>query len=130
MNSVKLPTAVADFYRAIQALDAEAWVRSFAVDAICEDPVGSPEARGHEALHGFVTGLFGLFVTFGLTPDEAFASGSGVAVHWTGRGLGRNGARVEFSGIDVFTLDAIGKIKMLQAYWDAGPVLRALSRPR
>ena len=129
MSSLELPNSVAGFYLALQQMDIEAWLMSFAADGACEDPVGSPIVRGRQELKTFVTGLFSLFSSFGLTPEEGFACGSGVAVRWTGRGVGRNGARVAFSGIDVFTLDAIGKIKMLQAYWNTEPVLRALSSP-
>ena len=121
--------AVAEYFAAIRAMDAERWVATFAEDGQSEDPVGAPPMVGHEALRQFMTGITGAFESVGLTEDSVFVAGNSAAVKWTGRGRGKNGADVVFEGIDVIDCDADGKIVKVRAFWDPGPVMAALQAP-
>ena len=45
---------------------------------------------------------------------------------WTGRGIGKNKKPFVFEGIDVFEVDAKGKITALYAYWDPAKLMAQL----
>lgn len=114
------------YFAAIKALDADAFVACFAVDAVQEDPVGAPANHGHEAIRTFFDGIAAGFDQIELAPDATFISGPSAAVKWTGRGTGKNGRGVTFEGIDVVDLDDAGKIRRLRAFWDPRAMMRQL----
>jgi steroid delta-isomerase len=107
-------------------MDMEAWIATFADNAISHDPVGGPPLDGHNSLRQFFQGIVGAFDTVGLTEDKVFISGNGAAVMWTGRGVGKNGREVTFEGIDVFEINEEGKIQTLWAYWDPSAMMAKL----
>ena len=127
MGQDQVSSVVARFYAALRANDVEAWVSLFAADATARDPVGTPPLRGHDKLRDFLSGVLRQFETFGLTEEEVFGVPGGAGVRWTGSGRGRNGRDVTFRGIDVFGIDGEGQITSLDAYWDAAPVMEAIS---
>ena len=108
-------------------MDVERWVNTFAADAVSHDPVGTPAMHGHEALRQFLTHVTAGFNTVGLTEDSVFINGDTAAVKWNGAGVGKNGAEVLFEGIDVIQCNAEGKIVLVHAYWDPGPMMKAIS---
>ena len=113
------PAAIARFYAALRANDGEAWLATFAPDATSSDPVGTLPVTGHSSLRQFFDGLLAKFARFdGLTEDEVFVAGPGVAVRWTATGKSHAGQPVTFSGIDIFELNAAGTIQTLHAYFD------------
>ncbi len=120
---------IGSFYAALRSHDVEAWLATFAKEAIAHDPMGTPPHHGHNGLRAFLSGVLAQFETFGLTEEEIFHAPHSAAVKWTGRGRGRNGHSVEFQGIDVFEFDQEGKILSLKAYWDAAPVMATLAAP-
>jgi steroid delta-isomerase len=129
MGQSEVASAVSRFYAALRANDVDAWVSLFAADATARDPVGTPPHRGRDGLRDFLSGVLQQFETFGLTEEEVFCVPGGAAVRWAGSGRGRNGKDVTFRGIDVFALDSEGRITSLDAYWDAAPVMEAISSP-
>jgi steroid delta-isomerase len=122
----QLAATVAEYFAALRAMDADRWTATFAPTATTNDPVGTPAHTGHDDIHAFITGIFSLFNTVGLTEDHIFPAGNTYAVKWTGAGTGKNGKSVTFEGIDVITLDDSGKIALVNAYWDPTPVLTAV----
>ncbi len=94
--------AVKAYFAAIRAMDQQAWVNTFAADAISYDPVGAPAKIGHQKLAEFFQNITAAFKEVGLTEDEVFIAGNGAAVKWSGRGISQNGRGVQFEGIDVF----------------------------
>jgi steroid delta-isomerase len=114
------------YFSAIRSLNLDAWVSTFEEEAISEDPVGSPPIQGHDELRNFFLGLTDLFSRVGITEDSVFICGNDAAVKWTGYGVGKNGAQVEFEGIDVFQLSDAGKIVRLRSYWDPAPTIARL----
>jgi steroid delta-isomerase len=124
-NSVA--AVVARFYAAVRSKDVEAWVALFAADAAAADPVGTPVHRGHEGLRAYLSGILKQFETFGLAENAVYCVPGGAAVKWTGVARGKNGRDVAFEGIDVFEMDAHGLIRSLSGYWNAAPVLEAIS---
>jgi steroid delta-isomerase len=117
------------YFAATRAMDREAWVACFAEDGRSFDPVGSPPHVGREALRRFFDSIAGRFRQVGLSEDCAFPCGQRVAVKWTGRGTSKTGKAVVFEGIDVFDLGPDGRIRSLEAYWDAAGLLAELGGP-
>src|SRR5215216_1099877 len=115
MSAETIRNVVADYFRATRSMDAEAWLATFARDAISHDPVGGPVLEGKESLREFFAGIAGACETVGLTEDNVFLSGNGAAVKWTGQGGGKNGHEVTFEGIDVLEINDEGKIKRMWA---------------
>ena len=125
MSTELIQKAVADYFAATRAMDAEAWVRTFAEDATSYDPA-APPATGYDALRRFFEGIAGAFSRVGLTEDNVFVVDGNAAVKWTGRGVGKNGREVVFEGIDVFEINEAGKIQTLRAYWNPAALMAQL----
>ena|SRR3954464_843839 len=126
MSPEIIAKAVRAYFAAIRAMDAEAWVATFASDATDYDPVGAPPTVGHEALRQFFNAIAGAFKTINFTEDHIFIAGDGAAVKWTGTGTGQNGRHVRFEGIDVFEFNQEGLIQTMRAYWNPAEVLMQL----
>ena len=126
MSPEVISKAVKAYFAAIRAMDQQAWVNSFAADAITYDPVGAPPTAGHEKLAEFFQTITAAFKEVGLTEDEVFIAGNGAAVKWTGRGTSKQGRDVRFEGIDVFEVNEAGKIQTLHAYWNPAEMVAQL----
>jgi len=118
--------AVADYFAATRAMDAAAWVATFAEDAVSYDPANSPPHQGRAALREFFEGIAAAFEQVGLTEDHVFVVGHQAAVKWTGRGVGKNGRAVTFEGIDIIEVNAEGKIQAVRAYWNPAALVAEL----
>ena len=118
--------AVAEYFAAIRAMDTDRYVNTFAPDGVTHDPVGTSPHAGHDALRAFFTGIAGAFASLDLTEDNVFANGNSAAVKWTGKGVGKNGKPVAFEGVDVIDCDDSGKIVLVRAFWNPGPVMAIL----
>ena len=118
--------AVKAYFAAIRAMDQQAWVNTFAEDAISYDPVGAPPIIGIQKLAEFFQTITAAFKEVGLTEDEVFIAGNGAAVKWSGRGISQNGRGVQFEGIDVFEVNEAGKIQTLHAYWNPAEMMAHL----
>ncbi len=121
------PPAVHDYFAAIRAMDREAWVACFAPDAESHDPVGAPSHRGHAGLRAFFDGITSAVESIALWEDLVAPAGNEVAVAWTMTGRGKNGRTFRFRGVDVFELDASGRIRRVKAYWPAAELGALLS---
>ncbi len=126
MSTDRTQKAVADYFAAIRAMDADAWLSTLAADAVTHDPVGAPPNNGHAALRQFFEGIAGAFEKVRLFEDHVFVNGNEAAVKWTGRGVGKNGRSVTFEGIDVFEVNDEGKIQRLRGYWNPAAMMAEL----
>jgi steroid delta-isomerase len=115
--------AVAAYFAALRDMNVEAWVSTFAEDGVSHDPVGAPPHQGHAAIRAFLTGVLALFENVGLQEQSVFIAGNEAAVKWIGYGRGKNERDVRFEGIDVLSVNELGKIISVRAYWDPGPVI-------
>jgi steroid delta-isomerase len=124
------PTAirhvVAAYFAATRAMDLDAWLGTFAADAVDHEPVGTPPVVGHQRLRQFFQTITAAFEKVGITEDHVFVAGNRAAVKWTGRGVGKNGRAVTFEGIDVFEINEQGKIQTLWGYWNPAPLMAEL----
>ena len=107
-------------------MDPEAIASTFAEDGTTHDPVGSAGVTGRDAIREFFSSIFKNFKSAALTEDSIFVAGNGAAVKWTGKGTSANGKNVNFEGIDVFEVDADGKIRTIRAYWNPAEMIAQL----
>lgn len=110
--------AVRQYFAGICAMDPDAWIATFAEDAVSHDPVGTPPLVGHAALRQAMQRLCDAVEQVGRYEDAVFVVGNSAAIKWTGRCIGRNGRAATFEGIDVVTVNAAGKIVTVMTYWD------------
>ena len=126
MSPEVISRAVRAYFEATRAMDQEAWVSTFAEDAVSYDPVGAQPTTGHERLREFFQTITAGFKQVGLTEDQIFVAGNGAAVKWTGRGVSKQGRKVHFEGIDIFEVNESGKIQTLHAFWNPAEMLGQL----
>ena len=122
----RVSRVVRAYFLAIRAMDADAWVNTFAEDATSFDPVGAPAIAGHAALREFFQSICKNFKSVALNEDSVFVAGNGAAVKWTGQGTSTNGHDVKFEGIDIFDVNADGKIQNVRAYWNPAEMIAQL----
>lgn len=126
MSPEVVSKAVKAYFEATRAMDQQAWVNTFAEDAVTYDPVGAEPTRGHEKLGEFFQTITAGFKKVGLTADQVFVAGNSAAVKWTGRGVSKQGRKVHFEGIDVFEVNEDGRIQTLHAYWNPAEMVGQL----
>jgi steroid delta-isomerase len=126
MSPEVVSKAVKAYFAAIRAMDQQAWVRTFAEDAVSYDPVGAPPTIGHQKLGEFFQTITAAFKEVSLIEDEVFIAGNGAAVKWSGRGVSLQGRKAHFEGIDVFEVNEAGKIRTLHAYWNPAEMVAQL----
>jgi steroid Delta-isomerase len=126
MSPEVVSKAVKAYFAAIRAMDQQAWVNTFAEEAVSYDPVGAAPTRGHQRLGEFFQTITAAFKEVGLTEDDVFVAGNGAAVKWSGRGISKQGRKVHFEGIDVFEVNEAGKIQTLHAYWNPAEMVAQL----
>jgi steroid delta-isomerase len=126
MSPEVVSKAVKAYFAAIRAGDIPAIVKTFAEDAVTEDPVGTPLNKGHQKIEEFFQTVTAGFKEVGLTEDEVFIAGNKAAVRWTGRGVSKQGRRVKFQGIDIIEVNEAGRIQALQAYWNPAEMVAQL----
>ncbi|HZT78683.1 MAG TPA: nuclear transport factor 2 family protein [Gemmataceae bacterium] len=126
VSPVVIRKTVAAYFAATRAMDPEAWLATFAEDAVSYDPVGGVPIEGHRGLRQFYETITLAFDKVGITEGTVFVAGNQAAAQWKGHGLGKNGREVTFEGIDVFEINDRGKIQRLWGYWDPAPLMEEL----
>jgi steroid delta-isomerase len=126
MSTETVARRIKAYFAAIKAMDTEAWIANFAADVEAYDPADAPPHRGHDGVRQFFEGIAGLFKEVELTADQVFIVGREAAVKWTGNGVGKNGRKVHFEGIDVFEVNEEGQIQKTRAYWNPAELMGQL----
>ncbi len=80
MSKETIQQAVASYFAATRAMDVEAWLATFAEDAVSYDPVGEKPLEGRMALKQFFLGLTESFKSVGLTEDFVTIIGNQAAI--------------------------------------------------
>lgn len=127
MSAERMKTTVNAYFAAIRELNVDAWLRTFATDAVSHDPVGGMPLEGHAALRGFFEAVAGGFRSIDIRGDQIFVAGQSAAVKWTLHGVGKNGKKATAEGIDVFEFNEHGKIQRLFGYWDPAAMMAQLA---
>jgi steroid delta-isomerase len=117
---------VKEYFAALRAMDEQAWINTFAADAVSNDPVGAPPIVGHQKIREFFQSVTAAFKEVGLTENDVFIVGHTAAVKWTGRGISKQGRDVRFEGIDIIQLNEAGKIQTVHAYWNPAEMMAQL----
>ena len=99
----------------INAGDLDAVVALFAADAVVEDPVGSPPARGHAALREFYTMACDSVARMELEGNVRARESWG-ACGMLAYPKGAQDSMV-IETLDVMSFDEAGKITSMKAYW-------------
>ena len=126
MSPEVVARTVKAYFAALRAMDQQAWVNTFAENAVSYDPVGAPAINGHQKLGEFFQTITAAFKEVGLTEDQVFIAGNSAAVKWTGTGTSKQGRAVRFEGIDVIVINEAGKIESLHAYWNPAEMVAQL----
>jgi uncharacterized protein (TIGR02246 family) len=124
-----LETTIRAYAAAWAARDREAWLRTFATDAIQEDPVGDAVRRGHREIGGFWDREMARYESLEIVPREIFVIGNEAAMVWTINGVTKGGA-VSFRGVDLFQFDDSGLISSVRAFWQRDSLQREFQRLR
>lgn len=122
----RVSRAVRGYFLAIRAMDAEAFANSFAEDGTTCDPFGAPPITGRAGIREFFDSICKNFTSVSIDEDSIFVAGNGAAVKWTGKGTSIKGKDVRFEGIDVFEVNADGKIQNVWAYWNPQEMISQL----
>jgi steroid delta-isomerase len=122
-----LETTIRAYAAAWGARDREAWLRTFATDAIQEDPVGDPVRRGQREIGEFWDRAMARYESIEIIPREIFVIGHEAAMVWTINGVTKEGA-ASFDGVDVFQFDDSGLITRVRAFWQRDSIHRQFQR--
>lgn len=111
--------------------DLDAWAGAYADDAVLHHPMLG-EVRGREAIRAAESGLFDAFSGNGVELSRLVEQGDRVACEWVvtatntgplpmpdGRVLPATGRTIRLPLVDVFRLDADGRIVEDHRYYDA-----------
>jgi steroid Delta-isomerase len=111
METATLQKAVRTYVEAFEKADFGIIRDLFAVDATVEDPVGSPVRHGIEEIMELYKAGFGMGMKLKLIGKPRCA-GNSVAFSFDGVMK-----KMTISPIDVFDLNADGKVQHMRAYW-------------
>ena len=124
MSPETVTKVVNEYFDAICNLNCEAWIATFAADAVSHEPGNL--LVGHDALRAFFNGVAAGFETIEMRPDQIFVVGHEAGVKWSASGVGKTGRAVKFEGVDVFTLNDDGKIQTMKGFWDPAAMMAQL----
>lgn len=126
ISADRVSRAVRAYFLAIRAMDAEAFASTFAEDGTTRDPVDAPPISGRDGIREFLQSICKNFKSVSLDEESIFVAGNGAAVKWIGKGTSISGKDVNFEGIDVFEVNADGKIQNVWAYWNPAEMIAQL----
>jgi uncharacterized protein (TIGR02246 family) len=101
-------SAIATYFGAIRAMDANAVAEAFATDGVSNDPVGSPPHEGRDAIRQFIQGAMAATERIESTADNVFIAGDSAAFKWSMQLTTKRGQSVTFEGIDVIQVNDQG----------------------
>jgi len=111
MENATLQKAVQMYVEAFEKADLDIVRKLYAVDATVEDPVGTPARHGIEKIIEFYKAGFGMGMKLKLIGKPRCAGNS---VAFSFDAVMKN---MTISPIDVFDLNADGKVQHMRAYW-------------
>ncbi len=113
-------TTIDSYVSCMSANDRTAWTALFTEDARQEDPVGSPENVGHEAIAGFFDGVVAMLgaPTITLTHEPIIIGQEAVVLLQVVAGTGDSRVRIPLI-VDHMRFADDARITQLRAFWDA-----------
>ena len=107
------------------AMDRESWIQLFSPHMVFEDPVGTPEKVGLDAVHKSWDRSFKPGRRWTLHPEHVVAAGNEAAVVMRNEG-DLNGQKVTIRSIEIFIVDDSGLLVRIRSFFDQ-PIEFALS---
>ncbi len=130
MKGESTQKAIERYFAALSRNDAKAAAACFAADGVCRNPADSPPQKGPQAIAASLEVTLELFSVLTITAKSVHVSEQqGIAVFWEADGIGSNGRKMWFDGIDIIHLNADGLFASLMGYWEPATVLSTLKQP-
>jgi steroid Delta-isomerase len=126
-ENINTTALVNRYFEATQSNNASIWAACFATDATVDDPVGSPEIQGTDAILERGKEFMANFETVGLYSEYVSVDNLRAAAKWTGRGVTKDSRTVKFEGINFFQFDQKGKIVNLVGFWNPADMIEVQS---
>ena len=99
------------------AMDRESWIQLFSPHMVFEDPVGTPEKVGLDAVHKSWDRSFKPGRRWTLHPEHVVAAGNEAAVVMRNEG-DLNGQKVTIRSIEIFIVDDSGLLVRIRSFFD------------
>jgi ketosteroid isomerase-like protein len=119
------PPAIAAYFAAVNARDWDRLAHVFADDAEIRPPGVEPR-RGRDDVLAYYPPLLATFAEHHDEPTRIHVAGDVVTVEIAFTGRTVEGAPLAFDAVDVFDLDAEGRIVRLSLWYDTRSVIRQL----
>ncbi len=129
MEDTQVPETVRRYFAAVNDRRFEVMHELFAEDAELR-PVGSPARRGRDSIVAYYPEILAGFAAGFDDARRAHVAGEVVTVEITFTGRTTEGRDVAFDAIDLFELDADGRISRLSLWYDTLDVARQVRGPR
>ena len=123
MAPEQVQRAVDTYFAGLCSLDVTRYLAAVAVDAVVQDPVGTPTLTTHDARREVYNRIVSLLTHLSVDPDHTYINGNQAAVKWTGHATSKGGKAILFDGIDVLTINDAGTVQTVMAYWDVGMMM-------
>jgi hypothetical protein len=99
------------------AMDRESWIQLFSPHMVFEDPVGTPEKVGLDAVYKSWDCSFKPGRRWTLHPEHVVAAGNEAAVVMRNEG-DLNGQKVTIRSIEIFIVDDSGLLVRIRSFFD------------
>jgi hypothetical protein len=99
------------------AMDRESWIQLFSPHMVFEDPVGTPEKVGLDAVYKSWDRSFKPGRRWTLHPEHVVAAGNEAAVVMRNEG-DLNGQKVTIRSIEIFIVDDSGLLTRIRSFFD------------
>lgn len=99
------------------AMDRESWIQLFSPHMVFEDPVGTPEKVGFDAVYKSWDRSFKPGRRWTLHPEQVVAAGNEAAVVMRNEG-DLNGEKVTIRSIEIFIVDESGLLVRIRSFFD------------
>lgn len=117
MTTTPVQLAVQSHAALWNAMDRESWIKLFSPKMVFEDPVGTPEKVGVDAVHKSWDRSFKPGRRWTLHPEHTVAAGNEAAVVMRNEG-DLNGQKVTIRSIEIFTVDESGLLVRIRSFFD------------
>jgi len=98
-------------------MDRESWIKLFSAMMVFEDPVGTPEKVGLDAVYKSWDRSFKPGRRWTLHPEHVVATGNEAAVVMRNEG-DLNGQKVTIRSIEIFSVDDSGLLVRIRSFFD------------
>jgi len=117
MTTTPVQHAVQSHVALWNAMDRESWIKLFSAMMVFEDPVGTPEKVGLDAVYKSWDRSFKPGRRWTLHPEHVVATGNEAAVVMRNEG-DLNGQKVTIRSIEIFSVDDSGLLVRIRSFFD------------